>query len=56
MSDGFWLTWPLSGHGIEVYVIDASSVTVSRDQHRGQDSRRKGREFPGAFCISGNRQ
>jgi hypothetical protein len=53
MSDGFWLTRLLQEHGIEVHVIDASSVTVSRDQRRGQNSRRKGRGFHSPFCISG---
>src|SRR3954447_2773851 len=40
--DGFWLARLLRGYGIEVYVIHASSVAVSREQRRA-----KGRH-PGA--------
>src|SRR3954470_22463597 len=34
--DGFWLARLLRGHGIEVYVIHASSVAVSREQRRAK--------------------
>jgi transposase len=34
--DGFWLARLLHGHGIEVYVIHASSVAVSREQRRAK--------------------
>jgi transposase len=34
--DGFWLARLLQGHGIEVYVIHASSVAVSREQRRAK--------------------
>jgi transposase len=37
--DGFWLAWLLQGHGIEVYVIHASSVAVSREQRRAKTDR-----------------
>jgi transposase len=39
MSDGFWLARLLHGHGIEVYVIHASSVAVSREQRRAKTDR-----------------
>jgi transposase len=38
--DGFWLARLLHGHGIEVYVIHASSVAVSREQRRAKTDRR----------------
>jgi transposase len=34
--DGFWLARLLHKHGIEVYVIHASSVAVSREQRRAK--------------------
>jgi len=34
--DGFWLARLLHGHGIEVYVIHASSVAVAREQRRAK--------------------
>ncbi len=37
--DGFWLARLLQGHGIEVYVIHASSVAVSREQRRAKTDR-----------------
>jgi transposase len=37
--DGFWLARLLRGHGIEVYVIHASSVAVSREQRRAKTDR-----------------
>ncbi|MCW2240450.1 IS110 family RNA-guided transposase [Azospirillum canadense] len=37
--DGFWLTRLLQGHGIEAYVIHASSVAVSREQRRAKTDR-----------------
>jgi transposase len=37
--DGFWLARLLHGHGIEVYVIHASSVAVSREQRRAKTDR-----------------
>src|SRR3954454_6908524 len=37
--DGFWLARLLGGHGIEVYVIHASSVAVSREQRRAKTDR-----------------
>ena len=37
--DGFWLARLLPDHGIEVYVIHASSVAVSREQRRAKTDR-----------------
>jgi transposase len=37
--DGFWLARLLQNHGIEVYVIHASSVAVSREQRRAKTDR-----------------
>jgi transposase len=37
--DGFWLARWLRGHGIEVHVIHASSVAVSREQRRAKTDR-----------------
>src|SRR3954466_5550308 len=37
--DGFWLARLLQGHGVEVYVIHASSVAVSREQRRAKTDR-----------------
>lgn len=37
--DGFWLARLLRRHGIEVYVIHASSVAVSREQRRAKTDR-----------------
>src|SRR5690349_18341769 len=37
--DGVWLARLLRGHGIEVYVIHASSVAVSREQRRAKTDR-----------------
>src|SRR4051812_9900523 len=37
--DGFWLARLLRGHRIEVYVIHASSVAVSREQRRAKTDR-----------------
>ena len=37
--DGFWLARLLHKHGIEVYVIHASSVAVSREQRRAKTDR-----------------
>ena len=37
--DGFWLARLLRGHGIEVHVIHASSVAVSREQRRAKTDR-----------------
>ncbi|MCW2241773.1 IS110 family RNA-guided transposase [Azospirillum canadense] len=37
--DGFWLARLLQGHGIEAYVIHASSVAVSREQRRAKTDR-----------------
>src|SRR3954464_920086 len=37
--DGFWLARLLHGHGIEFYVIHASSVAVSREQRRAKTDR-----------------
>ena len=37
--DGFWLARLLEGHEIEVYVIHASSVAVSREQRRAKTDR-----------------
>jgi transposase len=37
--DGFWLARLLQGHGMEVYVIHASSVAVSREQRRAKTDR-----------------
>jgi transposase len=37
--DGFWLARLLRGYGIEVYVIHASSVAVSREQRRAKTDR-----------------
>src|SRR3954468_17949524 len=37
--DGFWLARLLQGHGIEVHVIHASSVAVSREQRRAKTDR-----------------
>src|SRR3954464_3561363 len=34
--DGFWLARLLRGHGVEVYVIHASSVGVSRERRRAK--------------------
>ena len=36
---GFWLARLLQNHGIEVYVIHASSVAVSREQRRAKTDR-----------------
>lgn len=37
--DGFWLARWLAGHGIEVHVIHASSVAVSREHRRAKTDR-----------------
>jgi transposase len=37
--DGFWLARWLRGHGIEAYVIHASSVAVSREHRRAKTDR-----------------
>src|SRR3954467_14866787 len=37
--DGFWLARLLRGHGVEVHVIHASSVAVSREQRRAKTDR-----------------
>src|SRR5687768_5887003 len=37
--DGFWLARLLQGHGIEVYVIHASSVAVAREPRRAKTDR-----------------